>query len=1374
MTMYNQAKATLFAIGGEVVAFSLLLLSLSAAAFVAPASAQNADPYQFKKEAFKPDGTPWTGPVHVGDIINYVLSYKPGTTSSGPVTIDDTLSPNLTYVAPTKASDSSWTWSSSPYSIGHHEQYKHPGFGPGTGKVKVTVTGVPTPVSGTGDGTIPIPIQSLNKVFGVFHHAGSPAEGKIDCWDLTTLAKCGTAQPNATSGFLNTPYTPQSVVRGTTIYFVGYDATNKVSIGCFNGSTQTACAAIPLPATVTNRGDLAGLVEENTSNTARVFAAVKDKVFCVQLPAATTCPGWPAGGFVSITAATSPNYPSNVSYVSMEYGTSPTRLYIHHGNAVIQCLNINLPTPCAGSWTTAGTKIAGQNDGIMLSSLPLSGSSGDGGVCLWKQPGGQVGCLTNLGAAISSTPGSVLNPALSSFRLPNSGRVFFPTHGAGGPKCFDYSGSTGGACAGFTSPTPPPNGLQYGFALDPSDPAKCMLTLGDRNVLWRFDYHTGGIAGCGKPPVTTPDIKELYCNGTPNPATFQWNSIRVLTPGATGTLTIIQGTSAPITQTVSFGTTTPMPSGIGPGYGPVSFSYLPNSGSPLTVDLEIGYVSDKNPQICYQTRVDCGPVFNDAVFKGSFNGSPVNVSRRVDLGKVEGAQCSPPEFAGCLKDMKVEVKCNPNGTYTVVLNGAGFTGNEITLASETAGVTVSPSQQPWSPTTTWTLAGATPGQTVTLTATATQVGGGTAPDTDLCCTGEIKITMPDCPKPSIDVKVDKENTPTGGPGNGFNVWVTNVGSPITFGPGELIVKDVIPPGLTISTQSSLNWTCLPVPATGPATITCTYNLAGSLGTGASLLDSLVFAGFLTITDQPLKNCAIVSIAAHVGIDTNPSNDQACVTITKPAVGSLVVKKVVEYQGPIALPTLVFPVTVTCGGPTTTGNVTVSTPLTVNNIPVPNTCTVIEGVFPTPPPGVCPGGTVPTWSAPTYTPASVPITAGATATITVHNSLHCEKIVVGDKIDLAIEKTGGTSPVPQVNGYAFHLKVTNVGSPFTGTNAITVKDVVPAGMTFNAATGLPDWTCNAPPAIPAGGTLTCTYSGTGPTTSGQVFSTINITATALGSAPFPPFTNCATVGPTPTSGPVDANSGDNKACVTVTKPTTVCLPPMISGPIPGICVCPTGTTLVDGKCVPQTGCAPPMISGPIPGVCVCPAGTTLVDGKCVPQTGCTPPMISGPIPGVCVCPPGTVQKGRECVRTIECRSPLVPNTSGTACVCPAGLVQKGRECVLPIVCAPPKIPNGAGTACVCQPGYVQRGRECVRRLECEKPAVPNRAGTACICPPGYRALPKGCVRVERDDGPRITPGDIIRVLPGLIPDGGGRGNPESPRPDRGGGESPGRR
>jgi uncharacterized repeat protein (TIGR01451 family) len=264
--------------------------------------------------------------------------------------------------------------------------------------------------------------------------------------------------------------------------------------------------------------------------------------------------------------------------------------------------------------------------------------------------------------------------------------------------------------------------------------------------------------------------------------------------------------------------------------------------------------------------------------------------------------------------------------------------------------------------------------------------------------------------------------------------------------------------------------------------------------------------------------------------------------------------------------------------------------------------------------------------------------------------------------------------------------------------------------------------------------------------------------------------------------------DDKSCTTVNivqaptlllPPPPACQPPMVPGPIPGVCVCPTGTTLVGRECVRPPVCQPPMIPGPIPGVCVCPPGTVQQGRECLPPPpppACQPPMVPGPIPGVCLCPPGTVQRGRECVRPIECRSPLVPNATGTACGCPAGLVQKGRACVLPIVCTPPKVPNSAGTACVCQPGYVQRGRACVRPIECERPAVPNRAGTACLCPAGYEARRNSCVKVERPDrgGPRITPGDVIRVLPGLIP-GGGRDDPGPSRPDRPGQtDTPGRR
>lgn len=148
-----------------------------------------------------------------------------------------------------------------------------------------------------------------------------------------------------------------------------------------------------------------------------------------------------------------------------------------------------------------------------------------------------------------------------------------------------------------------------------------------------------------------------------------------------------------------------------------------------------------------------------------------------------------------------------------------------------------------------------------------------------------------------------------------------------------------------------------------------------------------------------------------------------------------------------------------------------------------------------------------------------------------NNIWC--VTVKKPNDVAINKTGElrTSPVGIPGGGAsFNLAVTNVGNPFNGTNVIQVTDVVPPGMTFTAATG-PNWTCAALPAT-AGQTITCTYSGPGPTTIGQSLGNIAVTATTTGDGP---WENCAVVGILPASGTTDSDPTNNKSCVTLKKP-----------------------------------------------------------------------------------------------------------------------------------------------------------------------------------------------------------------------------------------------
>jgi hypothetical protein len=238
------------------------------------------------------------------------------------------------------------------------------------------------------------------------------------------------------------------------------------------------------------------------------------------------------------------------------------------------------------------------------------------------------------------------------------------------------------------------------------------------------------------------------------------------------------------------------------------------------------------------------------------------------------------------------------------------------------------------------------------------------------------------------------------------------------------------------------------------------------------------------------------------------------------------------------------------------------------------------------------------------------------------------------------------------------------------------------------------------------------------------------------------------------------------CPKVCTPTCVCPPgTVLEGRECTRKICSPGTILRNGECVRVetiAACIPPMISDPKtgscvcpPGVaCVCPPGSTMQNGTCVPlQHECRPPLVPGPTPGSCVCPPGTAQQGRTCVAQI-CPSPLVPGP----CECPRGSVEKDGLCVpapkcpLPLVlnadgicaCPAPMVPGARPDTCVCPHGTVLVDGKCVPPPKCPSPLVLNADGK-CVCPPPMLsgAKPDTCICPE---GTVLEGGKCIKKPP----------------------------
>lgn len=211
----------------------------------------------FTKSAYDEQGNPLSGPVAVGQTIQYVLRYKPPVSgSSGPVTIVDTLSPNQTYVPGTIVAPG-WTPSTPEYNL-NQETYSSPGFGPGSSFALTVpaISGSAGAPGGGGDGYEPVPVVTSTgtKVFGVNHHQAF--NGKIMCWYGADLSKCAPAYPKRASTSPEqraTPDLPHAAVFDKKVYFPAarYDEVAKTTLefgmGCWDAETDSECPFVSLP-----------------------------------------------------------------------------------------------------------------------------------------------------------------------------------------------------------------------------------------------------------------------------------------------------------------------------------------------------------------------------------------------------------------------------------------------------------------------------------------------------------------------------------------------------------------------------------------------------------------------------------------------------------------------------------------------------------------------------------------------------------------------------------------------------------------------------------------------------------------------------------------------------------------------------------------------------------------------------------------------------------------------------------------------------------------------------------------------------------------------------------------------------------------------
>jgi hypothetical protein len=282
-----------------------------------------------------------------------------------------------------------------------------------------------------------------------------------------------------------------------------------------------------------------------------------------------------------------------------------------------------------------------------------------------------TGASATINPAFAGHMATTANQSFASFfRMPGSSRTIY-SMGYGSPSnsplCFDFAANSGagGKCAAsdFTPGWSAPNMKDYGYAVDPAAPERCVLGLGHAGQVWRF-ANDGSFNqnGCTQKIIQTLDFTSFYCGSAPDNPT--WQNITFVGPRPSslsgGTITISDNNTNHTPVAVPIGSSGTSSYAIPPGFtnsSPLTVQIVPQwstSGAPQPFQIKVTFTTTTWPQICYQAQVSaCGPVSNSAAIAGTHIGPvPLPFTETANFSFPNGATgptCDP----GLLKICKV-------------------------------------------------------------------------------------------------------------------------------------------------------------------------------------------------------------------------------------------------------------------------------------------------------------------------------------------------------------------------------------------------------------------------------------------------------------------------------------------------------------------------------------------------------------------------------------------------------------------------------------------------------------------------------------------------------------------------------------------------